>query len=219
MKPTLLGLAFSTLVPSPTCFSSLLAVKFGFFPNIHTSPSQPWAFPPAAPAWDALPPHFSSKLQFPSSGSPPDFPAEDIISVLHSYRPWAQELPSLCHRGWLHGDVLTLTATKTGWSTARRLLRVWVGGEHPDQRWGDGDTDTEDQVWGDIFGLVDKIDKGLGKGAFQNNRWLRVHLQCSRPRVRCLGREDDLKKEMPTPVCSLRIPWIEEPDGLQSMGS
>ena len=36
-----------------------------------------------------------------------------------------------------------------------------------------------------------------------------------------LGREDPLEKEMATHSCILawRIPWTEEPGGLQSMGS
>ena len=36
-----------------------------------------------------------------------------------------------------------------------------------------------------------------------------------------LGREDPLEKEMAAHSCILawRIPWTEEPDGLQSMGS
>ena len=36
-----------------------------------------------------------------------------------------------------------------------------------------------------------------------------------------LGREDPLEKEMPTHSSTLawKIPWMEEPGGLQSMGS
>ena len=39
--------------------------------------------------------------------------------------------------------------------------------------------------------------------------------------VRSLGREDPLEKEMATHSSTLawRIPWMEEPRGLQSMGS
>ena len=39
--------------------------------------------------------------------------------------------------------------------------------------------------------------------------------------VRSLGREDALEKEMAThsSIFAWRIPWIEEPGGLQSMGS
>ena len=40
-------------------------------------------------------------------------------------------------------------------------------------------------------------------------------------RVRFLGREDPLEKEMAIPSSTLawKIPWTEEPDRLQSMGS
>ena len=39
--------------------------------------------------------------------------------------------------------------------------------------------------------------------------------------VRTLGREDPLEKEMVTHsrILAWKIPWIEEPRGLQSMGS
>ena len=39
--------------------------------------------------------------------------------------------------------------------------------------------------------------------------------------VRSLGREDSLEKEMATysSIPAWRIPWMEEPGGLQSMGS
>ena len=39
-------------------------------------------------------------------------------------------------------------------------------------------------------------------------------------RVRSLGWEDPLEKEMAThsSILAWRIPWTEEPDGLQSMG-
>ena len=39
-------------------------------------------------------------------------------------------------------------------------------------------------------------------------------------RVRSLGREDHLEKEMAThsSTAAWRIPWMEEPGGLQSMG-
>jgi len=38
--------------------------------------------------------------------------------------------------------------------------------------------------------------------------------------VRSLGQEDPLKKEMAThsSILAWRIPWIEEPGGLQSIG-
>ena len=40
-------------------------------------------------------------------------------------------------------------------------------------------------------------------------------------RVRSLGQEDPLEKEMATHSSTLdwKIPWMEEPGGLQSMGS
>ena len=40
-------------------------------------------------------------------------------------------------------------------------------------------------------------------------------------RVQSLSREDPLEKEMAThsSICAWRIPWIEEPGGLQSKGS
>ena len=39
--------------------------------------------------------------------------------------------------------------------------------------------------------------------------------------VRSLGREDPLEKEMAThsSILTWRIPWMQEPDGLQSTGS
>ena len=39
--------------------------------------------------------------------------------------------------------------------------------------------------------------------------------------VRSLGWEDPLEKEMPphSSILAWRMPWTEEPDGLQSMGS
>ena len=45
--------------------------------------------------------------------------------------------------------------------------------------------------------------------------------QCRRPMFDPLGREDPLEKEMAThsSILAWRIPWTEEPGGLQSMGS
>ena len=39
--------------------------------------------------------------------------------------------------------------------------------------------------------------------------------------VQSLGQEDPLEKEMAThsSILAWKIPWLEEPDGLQSMGS
>ena len=48
------------------------------------------------------------------------------------------------------------------------------------------------------------------------------HLSTMREiRVRSLGQEDTLEKEMATHSSTIawKIPWMEEPDRLQSMGS
>ena len=48
------------------------------------------------------------------------------------------------------------------------------------------------------------------------------HLPATRETwVRSLGREDPLEKEMATlsSILAWKIPWMEEPGGLQSMGS
>ena len=39
--------------------------------------------------------------------------------------------------------------------------------------------------------------------------------------VQCLGQEDPLEEEMSThsSILAWKIPWTEEPDGLQSLGS
>ena len=54
-------------------------------------------------------------------------------------------------------------------------------------------------------------------------QWLRIHLQCrSCRRYRLIpGQEDPLKEGMVahSSILAWRIPWIEEPGGLQSMGS
>ena len=51
-------------------------------------------------------------------------------------------------------------------------------------------------------------------------RWWRC-LQCQETWVRYLGQEDTLKKELAThsSILTWRIPWTEEPGGLQSTGS
>ena len=52
-----------------------------------------------------------------------------------------------------------------------------------------------------------------------------IHLQCRRPRfdswVRFLGQEDPLEKEISTrsSIIAWKIPWTENPWGLQPMGS
>ena len=48
------------------------------------------------------------------------------------------------------------------------------------------------------------------------------HLSTMRePRVRSLGPEDPLEKEMATPSSTIawKIPWMEKPGRVQSMGS
>ena len=49
----------------------------------------------------------------------------------------------------------------------------------------------------------------------------RIRLPLQKTRIRSLGREDPLEKEMAThsSILAQRIPWAEEPGGLQSMGS
>ena len=50
---------------------------------------------------------------------------------------------------------------------------------------------------------------------------LPLHLQCGRPGFDSLGQEDPLEEGMAThsSILAWRIPWTEEPGGLQSMGS
>ena len=55
-------------------------------------------------------------------------------------------------------------------------------------------------------------------------QWLRIHLlvqETQETRVGSLGWEDPLEKEMATcsSILAWRIPWTEEPSGLQSVGS
>ena len=55
-------------------------------------------------------------------------------------------------------------------------------------------------------------------------RWLndkRMYLPIQEMRVRSLGQEHPLEKEMATPssILAWRIPWTEEPGGLQAIGS
>jgi len=55
-------------------------------------------------------------------------------------------------------------------------------------------------------------------------QWLRTHLPIMQEMqeiwVRSLGREDPLEEEMAThsSILAWRIPWTEEPGGLQSLG-
>ena len=51
-------------------------------------------------------------------------------------------------------------------------------------------------------------------------RWQRICLQCKRTGFDLLGWEGPLEKEMTTHsnILAWRIPWTDEPGGLQSMG-
>ena len=51
--------------------------------------------------------------------------------------------------------------------------------------------------------------------------WKRIRLPMQETWVQSLGREDPLEKEMAaySSILAWRIPWTEEPDGLQSLGS
>ena len=52
-------------------------------------------------------------------------------------------------------------------------------------------------------------------------QWLRIRLLTQVTQVRSLGWEDPLEEEMVThsSILAWRIPWAEEPGGLQSVGS
>ena len=57
--------------------------------------------------------------------------------------------------------------------------------------------------------------------ASQMAPWLRIYLPVQEMQVLSLGWEDPLEKEMAThsSVLAAKIPWTEEPGGLQSVGS
>ena len=59
------------------------------------------------------------------------------------------------------------------------------------------------------------------RGASLVVKWWRICLQCGRPGFYSLSQEDPLEKGMAThsSILARRIPWTEEPRGLQSMGS
>ena len=52
-------------------------------------------------------------------------------------------------------------------------------------------------------------------------QWYRIHLPMQETWVRSLGQRDSLEKEMAahSSILAWRIPWTEEPEGLQFMGS
>ena len=58
-------------------------------------------------------------------------------------------------------------------------------------------------------------------GVFQLAQRLKRLLAMQETQVQFLGREDPLEKEMAThsSILAWRIPWTEEPGGLQSTGS
>ena len=57
--------------------------------------------------------------------------------------------------------------------------------------------------------------------AFQVAQWQRVCLSNKETWVRSLGQEESLEEEMAThsSILAWKIPWAEEPGGLQSVGS
>ena len=67
--------------------------------------------------------------------------------------------------------------------------------------------------------------RGQTLRASQAAEWQVISLQCRRPGfdtwIRTLGWEDPLEKEMAThsSILAWKIPWTEEPDRLQFMGS
>ena len=65
-----------------------------------------------------------------------------------------------------------------------------------------------------ILGKLDHLKK-------IRNTWERVNLPMQETQVQSLGQEDPMENEMAThsSVLAWRIPWTEEPGGLQSMGS
>ena len=71
-----------------------------------------------------------------------------------------------------------------------------------------------DILWGDLI-LVGRVKIGS-----QVAQWVKNLPVTQESRVQFLGQEDPLEKEMATlsSVLSWRIPWTEEPGGLQSVG-
>ena len=49
-------------------------------------------------------------------------------------------------------------------------------------------------------------------------QWVKNSPAMQEPQIRSLGREDPLEEEMATPssILAWKIPWTEEPGGLQS---
>ena len=61
----------------------------------------------------------------------------------------------------------------------------------------------------------------MGSGGFSGGSVVKNPPAMQETRVQSLGQEDTLEKGMATPssILAWRIPWIEEPGRLQSMGS
>ena len=61
----------------------------------------------------------------------------------------------------------------------------------------------------------------MGGGASQRTQWVKNRPAVQETQVRSLGQEDPLEEGMATHSNNLawRIPWTEEPGGLQSIGS
>ena len=57
--------------------------------------------------------------------------------------------------------------------------------------------------------------------AFQMAQWSRIRLPMKKIQVQSLGQENPLEQEMATHfnILTWKIPWTEEPGGLQFMGS
>ena len=70
--------------------------------------------------------------------------------------------------------------------------------------------------------LPTNVSSGQQKGGFPGNSVVNnPPANVGWRQIRSLGRKDPLEEEMAThsSVLAWRIPWIEEPGGLQSMGS
>ena len=69
--------------------------------------------------------------------------------------------------------------------------------------------------------VLPKCDTYTSLGFPRAQSTIQVHLSMQKMRVRSLGQDDPLEGEMATHSSILvwRIPWTEEPGGLQSMGS
>ena len=80
-----------------------------------------------------------------------------------------------------------------------------------------------------VCSLVSRLCRGEGvyylflepEIASQEAQWCRICLPMQETRVQSLAQKDPLEKEMATHpnILAWKIPWAEEPGGLQSMGS